>query len=338
MSKRSELAKGKNGRYTLEERIEQAREVHGNKYDYSLIKKYESAKTKVPIVCPKHGVFMLTFDSHIHKKRGCNFCSQRVRYDKERFVMKAKEVHGEDTYDYSSVRKFAVGEIKKGDKVEITCKKHGSFPTTLDNHLQGYGCPECGKEKSGNARKKSFEEFVNESRKIHGDVYKYDKSTYVNRNVDTRIICSQHGEFWQKPKKHLQGHGCQFCKSSRLEEEMRIFLDKNKVKYKAQYAPSFLKNGKGLQKLDFYLEDFNIAIECQGIQHFIKVNYPPFSNIEKTKNRDIMKFEKCLENNIKILYYTTEENMKFKNKCKIYNEMNLYYNIDETFDKIQKLL
>ena len=41
---------------SLEERIKQAREVHGDKYDYSLITEYKNDRIRYPIICPEHGV------------------------------------------------------------------------------------------------------------------------------------------------------------------------------------------------------------------------------------------------------------------------------------------
>ena len=45
------------------------------------------------------------------------------------------------------------------------------------------------------------------------------------------------------------------------------------VKFERQYKPLFLKNGKGQQSLDFYLIDYNIAVECQGEQHFKPIDF-----------------------------------------------------------------
>jgi len=47
--------------------IEEAKAIHGDKYDYSKAK-YEKKKTKVCIVCPKHGEFWQTPDAQLIKK------------------------------------------------------------------------------------------------------------------------------------------------------------------------------------------------------------------------------------------------------------------------------
>jgi hypothetical protein len=60
----------------------------------------------------------------------------------EEFIHKAKAVHG-DKYDYSKVK-----YINNRIKVLIICPIHGDFEQKPSNHLQGQGCPTCGKEET----------------------------------------------------------------------------------------------------------------------------------------------------------------------------------------------
>ena len=59
-------------RDTVEDFIEKSNEIHGFKYDYSRVE-YVNAHTKVCIICPKHGVFYQTPDTHLHSG-GCPKC------------------------------------------------------------------------------------------------------------------------------------------------------------------------------------------------------------------------------------------------------------------------
>lgn len=52
--------------------INQAKEIHGDKYDYSLVE-YKSAKTKILIICEEHDIFEQTPDGHL-SDRGCPIC------------------------------------------------------------------------------------------------------------------------------------------------------------------------------------------------------------------------------------------------------------------------
>lgn len=55
----------------------QAREAHGDKYDYSKVD-YRGRKTQVAIVCPKHGPFQQTPAHHLSREHGCPECSHHL--------------------------------------------------------------------------------------------------------------------------------------------------------------------------------------------------------------------------------------------------------------------
>lgn len=58
---------------SLNEFIEKATQIHGDKYDYSRVN-YINNHTKVEIICPKHGSFWQTPNDHLDGK-GCNKCN-----------------------------------------------------------------------------------------------------------------------------------------------------------------------------------------------------------------------------------------------------------------------
>lgn len=66
-----------------EEFIKRAKEIHGNKYDYSNIHYFNMFDYVYPI-CPKHGPFAVTPVNHLTNKSGCPKCSYSVsRWEKE---------------------------------------------------------------------------------------------------------------------------------------------------------------------------------------------------------------------------------------------------------------
>lgn len=136
----NEEKRGKGRQLTTEDFIIRAKEIHGNKYDYSkaIYKKYNE---KVCIVCPIHGEFWQTPNEHLSGS-GCLRCSYEKRGNikrgtKEAFIEKAKEIHG-NKYDYSKVN-YETENVK----VCIICPKHGEFWQTPHSHLNGRGCPSC---------------------------------------------------------------------------------------------------------------------------------------------------------------------------------------------------
>ena len=79
---------------TKEEWFAEARKVHGNKYDYSKVD-YVNSRTKVYIICPEHGKFRQTPNSHL---RGCA-CPKCNLSHLERDAMNYLDEVG-ITYDY----------------------------------------------------------------------------------------------------------------------------------------------------------------------------------------------------------------------------------------------
>lgn len=121
------------------------------------------------------------------------------RLTTEEYIEKCKKFNSE--YDYSEIGFTTIS----GQYVTPICKKHGKFRINASGLMVKHiDCPECKREKR-------FEEFVKKARKIHGDKYKYDITTYKNNKIPIRIICPIHGEFYQAMGDHLKGYGCSKC-------------------------------------------------------------------------------------------------------------------------------
>jgi len=130
--------------------IEKSIKVHNSKYDYSKVD-YINNKTKVIIICKKHGEFLQEPRAHILQKQGCPYCSNKM-IDNLNFIKKCKEVHG-DYYDYSKVN------YKKSiEKIKIICPKKHIFYSTPNNHINGRGCPICRESKGEREIRKYLEE------------------------------------------------------------------------------------------------------------------------------------------------------------------------------------
>lgn len=83
---------------TTEKFIKKAREVHGNKYDYSKVN-YKNNHAKVPIICPVHGPFQQYPINHL-RGHGCKSCVGLERLTTKEFINRAQKVHGHK-FDYS---------------------------------------------------------------------------------------------------------------------------------------------------------------------------------------------------------------------------------------------
>lgn len=322
-----------NKKSNKEDFIKKSNEIHNNKYDYSLVD-YKNAFKKVKIICKEHGEFEQSPNNHLnyHGCVKCGYNSIGINNSNclEEFIIDAYKKHN-NKYDYS-----LVNYINNRTKIDIICDIHGLFRQTPANHLNTNGCKKCSTNISSLKKSKTTQAFINDSLKKHNNKYDYSLVKYSGTNNKVKIICKEHGIFEQKCYKHLQGQGCPTCSESKLEREVRNLLDIHDIKYISQYSKKdgcvFIDN----QSIDFYLPDYKIAIECQGDQHFIPVDFGnkgkeySYEKFKKIILNDFKKYSKCIENNIKVLYYTRE----------IYSKdeyiSNIYSNIDELLKEINE--
>jgi len=296
---------------TKEEFIERAKQIHGDRYDYSKIN-YVNANTKICIICPEHGEFWQRPHDHL-EKHGCRKCGKnnssiKKTLTREEFIEKAKHIH-DNKYDYSKVE-----YINNSTKVCIICPKHGEFWIKPNDLLNNHNCSKCK-----SVYKYTTEEWIEKVKKIHGEKFNYSKSKYVNSRTKILIGCNKcQNYFYVTSINHLHNKsGCPYCISSKLEEESFNILNGLNIKYERKKHFDWLRN-KYLLELDFYLPDYGIAIECQGIQHFEPTTFGGI-NIEKAKenliylqNNDKIKKELCEKNGIKLYYINYNENLKEK--------------------------
>lgn len=186
--------------------IEKSRNIHGDKYDYSLAR-YTGNSSKVKIICPDHGLFEQQAKSHMTRGSGCIYCAGKAAVTKSEFIKRAKNTHG-NKYDYSDM-----SYVDFSTDIAIRCRTHGIFMQNPRSHSGGYGCPACGIAQRGEMRRNTIEDFLKAAAIVHGNTYDYSKSAYGDDNKSKMtIICRKHGKFCQSPNQHLRGSGCPKCK------------------------------------------------------------------------------------------------------------------------------
>ena len=141
------------------------------------------------------------------------------RLTNEEFILKAKELH-HIIYDYSNVE-----YINSHTKILLKCDTHGHFSMKPNNHLNGQGCPKCGKSNITS----DTEEFIKKSKKIHGDKYDYSEVDYIGSKDKVKLICKEHGIFEQLPNGHLNGSGCPNCSKNSKVNILEFILRASKT-------------------------------------------------------------------------------------------------------------
>ena len=351
---------------------ERSKIIHNNFYNYDK-SNYKNNKTYITITCPIHSDFEQLPMNHL-KGDKCIKCikeKQRIKYE-NKFIIQSSKIN-KYFYNYDKIN-----YIDNSTDVIITCPIHGDFEQLPYNHLNGYGCRECGILK----RRKILLKFIEESNMIHNNFFNYDKINYINNSTDVIITCPIHGDFPQTPKNHtvnkqgcskcagnyryntkeyidlvsivhnnfysynktiydsskndiiiscpihgdfeqnprhhLNGCGCSICNFSKGEKEINKILTTNKIEFEIQkkFKDCIYKSPL---KFDFYLSKYNTCIEYDGVQHFESVKY--FGGdvaFKRTQERDKIKTEYCLKNNIKLIRISYNDNIYSK----------LSYNVD----------
>jgi very-short-patch-repair endonuclease len=296
---------------TTEQIIEKCKAVHGDKFDYSLTE-FINHRKKIKIICLKHGVIEVTIDYHLKSKTGCYKCGNeqtalKLKKTTQEFIKQASEIH-KNKYLYTKTN-----YINNASKIIIICPIHGDFEQVVSSHLMGNGCPKCADILNGLKKRKTTEQFIEDSIKIFGDRYGYDKVEYTTGDSEVLIFCKKHNYYFKIiPYYFLSGSGCPKCTESKGERKISDFLDKNKIEYKSQKSFNECKN---IAKLlfDFYIKDKNLLIEYDGELHFKEIEaFGGKKALENTKKRDAIKTKFAKDNGIKLLRikYTEFKNIE----------------------------
>ena len=257
---------------TIEEVIAAAKQVHGNRYDYSLIES-SGVFDKVTIVCAEHGPFKQGINTHLSGS-GCPKCFRnRKRLNNEIFILRGKEKYG-DLFDYSLIE-----YVNNTTPVTLICKKHGKFTVIPANHIKrDGGCKECQKEKTSAANVKGNSYFIAKSKEVHKDTYDYSESQYVSAQTPIAIRCRTHGIFHQPPNDHYGGHGCPACAKQKSQPEIDI------MEFISQYVGLTNRDRTILKpkEIDIYIPSKSLGIEYCGLYwHRTRKRKPPTSHLSK---------------------------------------------------------
>lgn len=280
-------------KYTTETYINEARSVHGDKYDLSKVV-YSGANEKITVICPKHGEFHPTAYNFIHGT-GCVECSYETlakmnKKPLEQYIDDCKKVHG-DKYIIDDT----IGYIDTKHDVFPICRTHGRFRINASSFLGGCGCHMCSK-----TRPLTTDIFIQRANAVHNNYYRYDKTDYIDAKHKIKIICPIHGEFEQLPSEHLSGKGCRKCARQIYKSEVAVFEYVKSLVGECnviQNDRTILESGR---EVDIYVPCQRIAIEYNGlVWHSEKFNSGRMSLLEKTLE--------CEKNGIHLIHIFEDE-------------------------------
>jgi very-short-patch-repair endonuclease len=218
--------------YRTETFIEKAKDLHGDKYDYSLVD-YKKSQIYVDIICKDHGIFKQKPYAHLNGY-GCKTCGELLKSENKiknyDWLKRAKITHG-NTYDYSDVI------YKKNNlPVKIICDKHGVFEQSMHTHIKGSGCPSCGVMSSA-----MEDAIVTILEEIKTPYIKNEKSILKNLELDfyipsQKIAIECNGNYWHSEISGKKDKKYHLNKTTECEKMgirlIHIFEDEIIEKYK----------------------------------------------------------------------------------------------------------
>lgn len=321
--------------------IEKARNIHGDKYDYSKVE-YINYTTKVCIICPEHGEFHQTPTMHL-RGYGCPKCAS-VKNNAKYWEWRVCPICGEKFYirkkrekitcsetcykTYVSLHKEEINEKKSKSLKETFAKKTKQEKQIIQQNrektfFQKYGTTKPNqsseyREKMSKLLKKKDWSQRSENIKNNILIPKYkeicekDNLTLLEfRNrFDCTVKCNVCGNIFDS---HVLG----YLTNNTTSNLCRICHPIDSVIYNSEISSIFEKilqeNNIIYQKnnrqiiapleLDFYIPELKMAFEING-------NYW-HSEIKKDKNYHINKTLLCEQQGVKLIHIFEDE-IKFK--------------------------
>lgn len=290
------IAKGLQRRKTNEQFLKELYEVNPN---IEPLEEYTTADTYMNFKCKIDGNIFKSRPKDVLQGHGCPECYKRKSNQRtqEQFLEEMALRHP----DIEPLDDF----INVSTPMRFRCKKCGYIwstqPTVLLNRDSYSGCPKCA-----GFTTVSEEEMIARLAECNPTIeYLYG---YKGICYHAFFKCKKCGHVWDTPPNSvLHGRGCPHCNLSKGELRIKEVFELLGIDFEFQYRFEECKNERSLP-FDFYVSSKNIAIEYDGVQHFIPVRFSKeqteediIEAFEKRKRLDKLKDDYCFNNNIKLI-------------------------------------
>ncbi len=230
------ILRGKKNTLSINNFLEKAKAIHGDKYDYSL-SIYLGSKKNIKIICKIHGSFELTPHTHL-RGANCHKCmresaNEKIRYTPNEFIEQAKLVH-KDKYDYSMMN-----YIGCNIKINIICKnnKHGNFWQMPVEHLRGFGCQSCGRSSISTAEN-DWLDSLNIKKEYRQKTIRLSNEKYFRVDAfdpETNTIYEYNGDFWHGNPNVYPPDGINNINKEKVGDLLRKTIEKENFLKSAGY-------------------------------------------------------------------------------------------------------
>ena len=225
--------------------------------------------------------------------------------NKEDFIKKVSKIHPE--LDFSKTK-----YVNNKTSIKVVCPKHGEFTVSPKRIIKlEYKCSECKKEELFQIKK---EETIRKMKEKHNGKYEYVSDTFNYVRNKMKIICPEHGEFWQSPYCHIKGQGCPKCAGT-YSINLNEFKESANIVHDNKYDYSLINEYNGIYtKLPIVCHEKDETGEEHGLFY-------------QTAKNHLKGFgcKKCSSNYMDLQLFVKRSN-KIHGNCYNYDNIVLYKN------------
>lgn len=303
------------------------------KRNIEVIGEYTSVNKKIKCKCMIDGFEWAPVVSSLLNGSGCPKCRD-VKLRNER-IMSDDSFKEKVTKKYPYIRTTSPynGAHNKMGFECLRCKnKWEMIPSDLFHSK--IGCPKCSMKNLSERMTKSPDQFKNEVVSNNKNIELLEN--YVGSHTPILVRCKIHGIEWRADPDSLRygHHGCPKCSKNRTENNLCDLLESWGYRVVRQKRFSDCKD-KHTLPFDAYLPEYNICIEYDGEQHYMKEKFKwrdktgcNESHFETIQLHDFIKTKYCLENKIPLIripYWEADDMESF-----LFDEMVHYVAIELT--------
>ena len=291
-------------RKTHEEYIKKVTKINPN---IEVLGEYVKNSINILHRCKIDGYKWMARPANILTGYGCPMCSGSIKKTREEYVNELKDIN-------SNIE--VLGEyVDRHTKILHKCKVDGhEWHATPSHILNGTGCPICSKISQIQKRRKSHCKYISQVNVVNPNIEVIGE--YINSQTKILHKCRFCGYQWYiVPNNILNGQGCPKCCISHGEKDIENYLVQHNISYINQYKFNNCRNKRPLP-FDFYLPEYNICIEYDGVQHFEPTDFAgrgelwANKKLEQIQYNDEIKNRYCKDNNIILLRIKYNEDIK----------------------------
>lgn len=278
--------------------LELAKEEFEKRGYIPLFSEYVSSKTKLLAKTKEGYKFLMSIDNLRNSKNANPFS-----YKNEFYLENVQTLINNKGLDLTALEK-----VFKDGRAQVKCKcniHNNEFLTRVGDLKRGKGCKICGHIKTINTMRLTLEEVKAKLKEIN-DTIEIISEKYIDNTIKLQCKCKICGEEFNRSWGNLQQNNhCPHCVGSYGEKEIIKYFRNNNIPYEYQYRFEDCKDKRTLP-FDFYLPQFNLAIEYDGQLHYESARYIKDEDImniklQKQQEHDTIKTQYCKDNNIKLL-------------------------------------